>query len=923
MIIKNLYIKSFGKISNKNIEFKKGFNIVYGNNETGKSTMQAFIKVMLYGMNNKRGKEKRSNERIRYLPLVGGKAEGEIQLNVNNENLLICREFGRTKKEDKCKVINSITGEEAVEYSKGDPGKCILNINSESFQNTLLIKQLGSGIVNFKEDELINKIVNTLESGDASVSYQRTRNNLEDLKKSLSTSRKNGKLDILKEKYHKLLEERNRKSLINEENIHNELDLIKLKKQRDNLNRDINLLELSKKYLKKLKLQKEYKEIQKYLMKSKDLKIQKQLIDGELQKIVESIDDEFLIRIREEANQYFDKINILKVKKENIQVLKEKIMDKEKNIEQFNEIKRFEGDIEEKVFKLWLEEDSIKENYTLIIQIKKELKELMNKQIFLKNKIKNHKITIKSKEEIEKSLQSYEEKLKEIKKIMETCDLNFSTEKEFKNTKKMINFSNMIIGIFLGLLLFNILKFNGNNRVQFIILVSFLLTVIITTILIRVKKLKYIEYINKESLKLEKIKEINNDILIIEENLEEYNHELGKISYEELINLIKEFNILCIELEKVNKKIEEKNNNFNSLKGNEIVKKVTRNNEIKRRFLEVSGYESLSKLLEIIRIFKKEKKVLDELNKNLKDMEKIILDLEEEIKVRENSIKDKLKKINFNITNLEDIFDELDRLNHKLQVKRDIEKTLKSMDEGYKILLKNRDVEKLQKEIKDFIETNDEFSYESEEEIEKKIKTKNEDLLKTEKKIKDVEFYISKIMLSTRSLSLIDEDIERVEKEIYKYEKQLKAISKALRLLKESFKVIQNSFGPLLNKKVSEIFSQLTNNEYNQVMVSENYDLILRNSKSHSLININNLSNGTWDQVYLSLRLAIIHLIFGEKTIPIILDESFSQYDEIRLKNVLKIFYELSNNKQVILFTCQKREMELLKDYSDINIINL
>lgn len=923
MIIKNLYIKYFGKISNKNIEFKKGFNIVYGNNETGKSTMQAFIKVMLYGMNNKRGKEKRSNERIRYLPLVGGKAEGEIQLNVNNENLLICREFGRTKKEDKCKVINSITGEEAVEYSKGDPGKCILNINSESFQNTLLIKQLGSGIVNFKEDELINKIVNTLESGDASVSYQRTRNNLEDLKKSLSTSRKNGKLDILKEKYHKLLEERNRKSLINEENIHNELDLIKLKKQRDNLNRDINLLELSKKYLKKLKLQKEYKEIQKYLMKSKDLKIQKQLIDGELQKIVESIDDEFLIRIREEANQYFDKINILKVKKENIQVLKEKIMDKEKNIEQFNEIKRFEGDIEEKVFKLWLEEDSIKENYTLIIQIKKELKELMNKQIFLKNKIKNHKITIKSKEEIEKSLQSYEEKLKEIKKIMETCDLNFSTEKEFKNTKKMINFSNMIIGIFLGLLLFNILKFNGNNRVQFIILVSFLLTVIITTILIRVKKLKYIEYINKESLKLEKIKEINNDILTIEENLEEYNHELGKISYEELINLIKEFNILCIELEKVNKKIEEKNNNFNSLKGNEIVKKVTRNNEIKRRFLEVSGYESLSKLLEIIRIFKKEKKVLDELNKNLKDMEKIIVDLEEEIKVRENSIKDKLKKINFNITNLEDIFDELDRLNHKLQVKRDIEKTLKSMDEGYKILLKNRDVEKLQEEIKDFIETNDEFSYESEEEIEKKIKTKNEDLLKTEKKIKDVEFYISKIMLSTRSLSLIDEDIERVEKEIYKYEKQLKAISKALRLLKESFKVIQNSFGPLLNKKVSEIFSQLTNNEYNQVMVSENYDLILRNSKSHSLININNLSNGTWDQVYLSLRLAIIHLIFGEKTIPIILDESFSQYDEIRLKNVLKIFYELSNNKQVILFTCQKREMELLKDYSDINIINL
>ena len=57
MIIKSVNINSFGGIKNKKINFSKGLNIVYGENEAGKSTIQSFIKIWLYGFSSYKGKD--------------------------------------------------------------------------------------------------------------------------------------------------------------------------------------------------------------------------------------------------------------------------------------------------------------------------------------------------------------------------------------------------------------------------------------------------------------------------------------------------------------------------------------------------------------------------------------------------------------------------------------------------------------------------------------------------------------------------------------------------------------------------------------------------------------------------------------------------------------------------------------------------
>ena len=74
-------------------------------------------------------------------------------------------------------------------------------------------------------------------------------------------------------------------------------------------------------------------------------------------------------------------------------------------------------------------------------------------------------------------------------------------------------------------------------------------------------------------------------------------------------------------------------------------------------------------------------------------------------------------------------------------------------------------------------------------------------------------------------------------------------------------------------------------------------------------IGIEQVSRGTIEQIYFALRMAASEILF-EEDYPIILDDTFVFYDENRLENTLK--WLAKNRKQVILFTCQKREGEIL-----------
>ena len=75
-------------------------------------------------------------------------------------------------------------------------------------------------------------------------------------------------------------------------------------------------------------------------------------------------------------------------------------------------------------------------------------------------------------------------------------------------------------------------------------------------------------------------------------------------------------------------------------------------------------------------------------------------------------------------------------------------------------------------------------------------------------------------------------------------------------------------------------------------------------------VSIERLSRGTLEQIYFALRMAAGELFCKEEPFPVILDDVFGMYDEDRLAAALRWLHK--ENRQVIISTCHKREMEIL-----------
>lgn len=123
-----------------------------------------------------------------------------------------------------------------------------------------------------------------------------------------------------------------------------------------------------------------------------------------------------------------------------------------------------------------------------------------------------------------------------------------------------------------------------------------------------------------------------------------------------------------------------------------------------------------------------------------------------------------------------------------------------------------------------------------------------------------------------------------------------------------------------LNAEISRYVSLFTAGAYDSVRLDEQGQLqILTEGRE---VRPELLSRGTLEQMYLALRLAVGKVVTKEEPLPILLDEAFAMYDEDRLAQTLQTLSTLQN--QIFLFTCQKREVEMLKKMNlDYNLIEM
>ena len=121
---------------------------------------------------------------------------------------------------------------------------------------------------------------------------------------------------------------------------------------------------------------------------------------------------------------------------------------------------------------------------------------------------------------------------------------------------------------------------------------------------------------------------------------------------------------------------------------------------------------------------------------------------------------------------------------------------------------------------------------------------------------------------------------------------------------------MRDNVTPKFTNKLNEIIAKITKGKYTKVMLNDKMGLLVENEQGQ-YVQADKLSVGTIEQLYFSLRIALIEEISNEK-MPIILDEAFAYYDTKRLKNVLEFLNENCNKHQVFIITCTNREIEII-----------
>ena len=150
MIIRQIKINRFGKLADERIEFADGLNIVYGPNESGKSTLQGFLVNMLFGMNRSRGKASKTDDFARFEPAEEPmRYAGSMTFVSGGKTYVLHRDFAAGKRKDRlvCMEDGEILSEEDGGHSlTGENGLLFFlpGISRQTYAQTQNVAQGGT-----------------------------------------------------------------------------------------------------------------------------------------------------------------------------------------------------------------------------------------------------------------------------------------------------------------------------------------------------------------------------------------------------------------------------------------------------------------------------------------------------------------------------------------------------------------------------------------------------------------------------------------------------------------------------------------------------------------------------------------------------------------------------------------------------------
>ena len=174
-----------------------------------------------------------------------------------------------------------------------------------------------------------------------------------------------------------------------------------------------------------------------------------------------------------------------------------------------------------------------------------------------------------------------------------------------------------------------------------------------------------------------------------------------------------------------------------------------------------------------------------------------------------------------------------------------------------------------------------------------------------------------------RSSDLTDQ-LSQKREELARLQQEYDAITLAMTALEQANIILKNRFSPALGARAAEIFSALTDGRYDKVLLSQDMALSAEQSGDPMSRSIRLLSQGAADQLYLAVRLAICGMVLPEeKHVPLLLDDALVSFDDRRLRAALDVLLAESEQRQILLFTCQTRERDYLAGHKNVTVLTL
>lgn len=282
MTIESLTIVRFGGLNDLTLDFGGGVNIIEGPNESGKSTVAAFIRYILYGFRDK-------EERLRVCGSAG--VSGSILFLENGERVRVERSCGEGG--ESVRVLDPSDGR--LLHEGDQPGELLLGVPAAVYDRTAGISQDGGALV---EGGVGSAIENLLFSADESVSVPRAVKRLEEERVALRHKNgRGGRIDELTAERDALKERLDAASALHESLFERSAEIASLREKIEKNRAHMTELEVRLRRSEDAVLARQVREIQRLQSEAKSTAAVAEAADAALTRGVFTADADYLQNI--------------------------------------------------------------------------------------------------------------------------------------------------------------------------------------------------------------------------------------------------------------------------------------------------------------------------------------------------------------------------------------------------------------------------------------------------------------------------------------------------------------------------------------------------------------------------------------------------------------------------------------------------